>query len=328
MAQTIRIGICGYGNLGKGVEQSISQQTDMSLVAIFSRRGKAGVTPLHSDTKVEHLDKMVDYQNEIDVMILCGGSATDLPEQTPLVSQYFNTIDSFDTHAKIPEHFAAVDRVAQQNQKISIISVGWDPGLFSLNRVLAEAVLPVGETYTFWGKGLSQGHSDALRRIEGVKNAVQYTIPSEQAIMRVRQGEQPQLTIGEKHTRECYVVLTEGADAEIIEQQIKTMPDYFSDYKTSVHFISEEALQKDHQGMPHGGVVLRSGQTANATKQAYEFNLTLGSNPEFTGSVLVAYARAAYRMKRNGQIGAKTVFDVTLNDLSKKSPEDLRRDYL
>lgn len=328
MSQTIRIGICGYGNLGKGVEQSILQQTDMTLVAIFSRRGKVGVTPLDPDTMVEHLDKMVDYQDKIDVMILCGGSATDLPEQTPLVAQYFHTIDSYDTHAKIPEHFAAVDRVAQKNKKISIISVGWDPGIFSMNRVLAEAVLPVGETYTFWGKGLSQGHSDALRRIEGVKHAVQYTIPSEEAINRVREGELPQLTIGEKHTRDCYVVLAEGADAEIIEQQIKTMPDYFSDYKTSVHFISEEAMQTDHQGMPHGGVVLRSGQTGAATKQAYEFNLTLGSNPEFTGSVLVAYGRAAYRMKRNGQFGAKTVFDVTLNDLSKKSPEDLRREYL
>ncbi|MGO4938771.1 diaminopimelate dehydrogenase [Fundicoccus sp. Sow4_D5] len=328
MSQTIRIGICGYGNLGRGVERSISQQADMSLVAIFSRRGKAGVEPLNPLTTVEHLDQMIHYQDKIDVMILCGGSATDLPEQTPMIAQYFNTIDSFDTHAKIPEHFAAVDKIAQKHQHVSIISVGWDPGLFSMNRVLAETVLPVGETYTFWGKGLSQGHSDALRRIEGVKHAVQYTIPSEQAIKRVRQGEQPKLSTGQKHTRECYVVLEAEADAEGIEQEIKAMPDYFAEYETSVQFISEATLLAEHNEMPHGGVVLRSGHTGEETKQTYEFNLTLGSNPEFTGSVLVAYARAAYRMKLKGQVGAKTVFDVTLSELSPKTPETLRKDYL
>lgn len=328
MSQTIRIGICGYGNLGRGVERSISQQADMSLVAIFSRRGKAGVEPLNPLTTVEHLDQMIHYQDKIDVMILCGGSATDLPEQTPMIAQYFNTIDSFDTHAKIPEHFAAVDKIAQKHQHVSIISVGWDPGLFSINRVLAEAVLPVGESYTFWGKGLSQGHSDAVRRIEGVKHAVQYTIPSETAIKRVRQGEQPKLSTGQKHTRECYVVLEAEADAEGIEQEIKAMPDYFAEYETSVQFISEATLLAEHNEMPHGGVVLRSGHTGEETKQTYEFNLTLGSNPEFTGSVLVAYARAAYRMKLKGQVGAKTVFDVTLSELSPKTPETLRKDYL
>lgn len=328
MSQTIRIGICGYGNLGRGVERSIKQQTDMSLVAIFSRRGPAGVKPLDPSTKVEYLDQMVNYQSEIDVMILCGGSATDLPEQTPMVAEYFNTIDSFDTHARIPAHFAAVDQVAQQHGHISIISVGWDPGLFSLNRVLAETVLPVGQTYTFWGKGLSQGHSDAIRRIEGVKNAVQYTVPQAKALESVRQGEQPVLSTGDKHTRECYVVLEEGADGKMIEQQIKDMPDYFADYQTTVHFISEAVLEVDHATMPHGGVVLRSGHTGEGTQQNYEFGLTLESNPEFTGSVLVAYARAAYRMSNRKEKGAKTIFDVTLSDLSTKSPEDLRRDYL
>lgn len=328
MSQTIRIGICGYGNLGRGVERSIRQQTDMSLVAIYSRRGPAGVNPLDPATKVEYLDQMVNYQAEIDVMIICGGSATDLPEQTPLVAQYFNTIDSFDTHARIPEYFATVDQVAQKHEHISIISVGWDPGLFSLNRVLAEAVLPVGQTYTFWGKGLSQGHSDAVRRIEGVKNAVQYTIPQAKALESVRQGEQPVLSTGDKHTRECYVVLETGADAKVIEEQIKSMPDYFSDYQTTVHFISEAVLEADHATMPHGGVVLRSGQTGVGTQQNYEFGLTLESNPEFTGSVLVAYARAAHRMNTRKEKGAKTIFDVTLGDLSNRSPEDLRRDYL
>lgn len=328
MTHTIRIGICGYGNLGKGVERSIQQQADMTLTAIFSRRGNVGIEPLDPATKVEHIDRVVDYQDKIDVMILCGGSATDLPEQTPMLAAYFNTIDSFDTHAKIPEHFAAVDAVAKHSQNISIISVGWDPGLFSMNRVLAEAVLPAGETYTFWGKGLSQGHSDALRRIDGVKNAVQYTIPSEDAMNRVRQGEQPKLSTGDKHTRECYVVLEEGADAADIEQQIKIMPDYFADYQTAVNFISAETLQAEHQGMQHGGVVLRSGRTGENTPQAIEFNLNLGSNPEFTGSVLVAYARAAHRMKAKGQSGAKTVFDVTLGDISAKTPEMLRQDFL
>ena len=328
MTQTIRIGICGYGNLGRGGERSIAQQPDMTLVAIFSRRGQAGVKPLDPATVVEHLDQVILYQDKIDVMILCGGSATDLPEQTPMLARYFNTIDSFDTHAKIPEHFAAVDRIAQTHQHVSIISVGWDPGLFSINRVLAEVVLPLGESYTFWGKGLSQGHSDAVRRIEGVKHAVQYTIPSQDAMDRVRQGEQPQLSTGDKHSRECFVVLEEGADAARIEQAIKTMPDYFVDYETSVQFISEANFMQEHQEMPHGGVVIRSGQTGEQTQQTYEFKLNLGSNPEFTGSVLVAYARAAHKMKQAGQVGAKTVFDVTLGDLSAKSAQDLRKFYL
>lgn len=326
--QAIRIGIIGYGNLGRGVEAAIQRQADMELVAIFSRRGTQGVTPLDKAVKVEHVDDILNYQDRIDVMLLCGGSATDLPEQTPLYTKHFNTIDSFDNHSQIPHHFDTVDEVAQTSGKISIISVGWDPGLFSLNRVLAEAILPQGETYTFWGKGLSQGHSDAIRRIEGVRNGVQYTIPSEDAISQVRQGEQPDLSTSDKHTRECYVVLEEGADAAEIEQTIKRMPAYFSDYDTQVHFIDEETLIRDHSAMPHGGMVIRSGQTGADNPQVYEFNLTLGSNPEFTASVLVAYARAAYRLNQSGQKGARTVFDITLTDLATQSPEELRRRFL
>ena len=328
MKEKIRIGICGYGNLGRGVEYAVKQQTDMELVAVFSRRDPASVQTVAPDTPKFSIDEIARFQDNIDVMILCGGSATDLPKQTPMLAAYFNTIDSFDTHARIPEHFDAVDKVAQASEHVSIISDGWDPGLFSINRVLAEAVLPQGSTYTFWGKGLSQGHSDAIRRLEGVKNGVQYTLPIEEAVEKVRRGEQPELSTSEKHQRECFVVLEEGADALIIEQQIKTMPDYFSDYDTTVHFISEEELKENHSSMPHGGMVMRSGVTGEATQQNFEFNLNLGSNPEFTGSVLVAYARAAYKMKLKGDKGAKTVFDVTLNDLSHQSSEELRKNYL
>ena len=328
MKEKIRIGICGYGNLGRGVEYAVKQQTDMELVAVFSRRDPASVQTVAPDTPKFSIDEIARFQDNIDVMILCGGSATDLPKQTPMLAAYFNTIDSFDTHARIPEHFDAVDKVAQASEHVSIISVGWDPGLFSINRVLAEAVLPQGSTYTFWGKGLSQGHSDAIRRLEGVKNGVQYTLPIEEAVEKVRRGEQPELSTSEKHQRECFVVLEEGDDALIIEQQIKTMPDYFSDYDTTVHFISEEELKENHSSMPHGGMVMRSGVTGEATQQNFEFNLNLGSNPEVTGSVLVAYARAAYKMKLKGDKGAKTVFDVTLNDLSHQSSEELRKNYL
>lgn len=325
----IRIGIMGYGNLGRGVEAAIQRQKDMELVAIFSRRGAQSVTPLDSSVEVRHVDEVLEFRDTIDVMILCGGSATDLPVQTPEFSQYFNTIDSFDNHSQIPHHFEQVDHVAQESGKLSIISVGWDPGLFSLNRVLAETILPDGATYTFWGKGLSQGHSDAVRRIEGVRNGVQYTIPSERAINQVRQGEQPDFSTSDKHTRECYIVLEEGADATEIETTIKTMPGYFADYHTTVHFISDEELSRDHDTMPHGGMVIRSGHTGlDNHPQVYEFNLTLGSNPEYTASVLVAYARAAYRLNQRGEYGARTIFDITMADISPQSPEELRRLFL
>lgn len=325
----IRIGIMGYGNLGRGVEAAIQRQNGMTLVAIFSRRGAQGVSPIDSSVRVLHVDEALAYRDEIDVMILCGGSATDLPIQTPEYSKHFNTIDSFDNHSQIPHHFEQVDNAAQKSGKLSIISVGWDPGLFSLNRVLAEAVLPEGATYTFWGKGLSQGHSDAIRRIDGVKNGVQYTIPSEAAINQVRQGQQPDLTTSDKHTRECYIVLEEDADATEIENTIKTMPGYFADYETTVHFISEDELSLNHNTMPHGGMVIRSGHTGNEHHpQVYEFNLTLGSNPEYTASVLVAYARAAFRLNQRGEKGARTILDITMSDLAPQSPEDLRRFFL
>lgn len=326
--EKVKIGIIGYGNLGRGVEAAIQRQADMELVAIFSRRGAQGVTPLDTKVAVKHVDEILTYKDQIDVMLLCGGSATDLPKQTPLYTEHFNTIDSFDNHSQIPQHFEQVDQVAQKSGKISIISVGWDPGLFSVNRVLAEAVLPQGETYTFWGRGLSQGHSDAIRRIKGVRNGVQYTIPSEDAINQVRRNEQPDLSTSDKHMRECYVVLEEDADAAEIEQTIKTMPTYFADYETSVHFISEEDLNRNHSAMPHGGMVIRSGETGAGHSQVYEFNLTLGSNPEFTASVLVAYARAAYRLNRRGQKGARTIFDISLSDLAAQSPAELRRQFL
>jgi len=328
MGETIKIGIMGYGNLGRGVEASLKQQEDMELVAIFSRRGASGVTPIDSNVKVEHVDAAEDYLDKIDVMVLCGGSATDLPEQTPAYAKLFNTVDSFDTHAKIPEHFKAADEAAKKGNNVSIISVGWDPGLFSMNRVLSEAVLPQGETYTFWGKGLSQGHSDAIRRIPGVKAGVQYTIPIEDAMERGRNGENPELSTNEKHERVCYVVSEEGANQTEIEQTIKTMPNYFADYDTTVYFITEEELERDHSKMPHGGFVIRSGQTGEGNNQLYELSLKLDSNPEFTASVLVAYARAAHRLSKENISGAKTVFDIGLSYVSPKSNEMLRRDYL
>lgn len=326
MTEKIRVGIVGYGNLGRGAELAIKQQPDMELVAVFSRRGK--VDTVDPNVTSLHIDEAKNYQDKIDVMILCGGSATDLPEQTPKFTEMFNTVDSFDTHAKIPEHFAKVDEVAKKNGKISIISVGWDPGLFSINRVMSEAVLMDGNTYTFWGKGLSQGHSDAVRRVEGVKGGVQYTIPSEEAMDRVRRGENPELSTSEKHKRECYVVLEEGADPKKVEETIKTMPNYFDEYDTTVHFITEEELKRDHNAMPHGGFVIHSGKTGAGTNQIIEFSLKLDSNPEFTASVLVAYARAAYRLHKEGQTGAKTVYDIGPGYIHPKSPEQLRKEYL
>lgn len=328
MTKKIRVGIIGYGNLGRGAEASIRQQPDMELVAIFSRRGAEGVQPLDEGTKVEHIDEAVNYAGKIDVMLLCGGSATDLPKQTPFFAEHFNTVDSFDTHANIPAYYDAVHEVSKRSGHTNIISVGWDPGLFSINRVMAEAILPQGETYTFWGKGLSQGHSDAVRRVEGVKAGVQYTIPSEKAIERVRSGENPILETAEKHNRVCYIVPEEGVDEAVLEETIVTMPHYFVDYDTTVHFITEEELERDHQKMPHGGFVIRSGETGDGNKQIYEFSLALDSNPAFTSSVLVAYARAAHRMNQEGRTGAKTVYDVAPTDISADTPEILRRDTL
>ena len=328
MGNKIRVGIVGYGNLGKGVEASIAQQPDMELVAVFSRRNPDSVNVINTNVTVLHIDEAKNYTEAIDVMILCGGSATDLPEQVPAFAEMFNTVDSYDTHAKIPEYFASVDKVAQASGKTSIISVGWDPGMFSMNRVMSEALLPEGETYTFWGKGLSQGHSDAVRRVEGVKNGVQYTIPSETVIEQVRNGENPDVSKSDRHVRTCYIVAEEGADIAEIEQEIKTMPNYFADYETTVHFITEEELQRDHAAMPHGGFVIRSGKTGEGNDQIVEYSLNLGSNPEFTASVVTAYARAAYRMSKEGQKGAKTVYDVAPGYISPKTAEELRRDYL
>lgn len=326
MAEKIRVGIVGYGNLGRGAELAIEQQDDMELVAVFSRRGQ--VDTHNPNVKSVHIDEAKSYQDKIDVMILCGGSATDLPEQTPQFAEMFNTVDSFDTHANIPTYFASVDQVAQESGKVNIISVGWDPGLFSINRVMAEAVLTEGNTYTFWGKGLSQGHSDAVRRVDGVKAGVQYTIPHESAMNRVRRGENPDLSTSEKHQRECYVVLEDGAEAEVVANTIKTMPNYFADYDTTVHFITEEELERDHQAMPHGGFVIHSGKTGAGNDQIVEFGLKLGSNPEFTASVLVAYARAAHRLSQEGQKGAKTVYDIAPGYIHPSSAEALRKEYL
>lgn len=326
MSEKIKVGIIGYGNLGRGAEAAIAQQKDMELVAVFSRRGK--VDTINPDLPSLHIDEAEKYQDEIDVMILCGGSATDLPEQTPHFAAMFNTVDSFDTHAKIPEYYASVDEVAQKSETLSIISVGWDPGLFSINRVMGEAVLAEGETYTFWGKGLSQGHSDAVRRVAGVKDGVQYTLPSEEAMDQVRAGDRPDLTAAERHKRECYVVLEEGAEAEEVAETIKTMPNYFADYDTTVHFISEEELARDHAKMPHGGFVIHSGKTGQGNNQVVEYSLKLESNPEFTASVLVAYARAAHRLYQEGQTGAKTVYDIGPGYIHPDSPSDLRKKYL
>ena len=327
---SIRIGILGYGSLGRGVECAIRQNPDMELAAVFTRRSPETVEILTDGVPVVKADAAKEWTDKIDVLIICGGSATDLPTQTPEYAKMFNVIDSFDTHARIPEHFANVDAAAKAGNKLGIISLGWDPGLFSLNRMYANAVLPQGNDYTFWGKGVSQGHSDAIRRIAGVKDARQYTIPVESSLEAVRNGENPQLTTREKHTRECFVVLEEGADAARVEEEIKTMPNYFDEYDTTVHFISEEELKKNHSGIPHGGFVLRSGKTGWNEENSHliEYRLKLDSNPEFTSCVLVAYARAAYRMAKEGQTGARTIFDIPPAYLSAKSSEELRAHLL
>lgn len=324
----IRVGIAGYGNLGKGVERALRQNDDMTLVAVFSRRDPSQVDVEDKQVKVVKMDEVTSYQDDIDVMILCGGSASDLPKQAPQLAQIFNTVDSYDNHAKIPEYFETVDASSKEAGTTSIISIGWDPGFFSLNRLLGEATLPEGNTYTFWGKGLSQGHSDAVRRVEGVKAGVQYTLPLEEAVNQVRSGENPTLEKKDMHRRECYVVPEEGANKEEIEHKIKTMPHYFADYETTVHFITEEELKREHSAMPHGGFVIRSGKTGEGTNQLMEYSLKLGSNPEFTSSVLVAYARAAYRLNKQGDIGAKTMFDIAPGLLSPKSPAELRKELL
>jgi len=325
MDSKIKIGIVGYGNIGRSVEKAVMQNPDMELVAVFTRRDPKGIDTKASAVSMSDIEK---YKGTIDVMILCSGSATDLPEQGPVISAMFNTVDSFDTHAKIPEYFSKIDEAAQKNGNLSLISTGWDPGLFSLNRLLGEAILPVGNSYTFWGKGVSQGHSDAIRRVKGVKNGIQYTVPIEEALNRVRSGENPQLSTRQKHERICYVVPEEGADLKQIENDIKNMPNYFADYETTVNFITEEELKANHSAMPHGGIVIRTGTTGENTKQIVEFKLELGSNPEFTASVLVAYARAVYRLWKEGRRGACTVFDVPFGYLSPKSAEELRKELL
>lgn len=327
---SIRIGIMGYGNLGRGVECAVRQNPDMELAAVFTRRAPETVNILTKTAAVCRAEDAASWKDKIDVLILCGGSATDLPKQTPEYAKLFNVVDSFDTHARIPEHFANVDAAARESGKIAVISVGWDPGMFSLNRMYANAILPEGKDYTFWGRGVSQGHSDAIRRISGVKDAKQYTIPVESALEAARSGKNPELTTREKHTRECFVVLEEGADAAKVEQEIKTMPNYFADYDTTVHFISQEELDKNHSGIPHGGFVLRSGVTGWEKEHHHliEYSLKLDSNPEFTSSVIVAYARAACRMAKEGQTGCKTVFDIPPAYLSAKSGEELRASML
>jgi len=326
----IKIGIFGYGNLGKGVECAIQQNQDLELTAVFTRRDPQSLSLLTTGVKAYPAVDAPSMKNEIDVMILCGGSATDLPQQTPELAQYFNVVDSFDTHAKIPQHFDAVDKSARQNHHIGIISVGWDPGMFSLNRLYASAILPCGKDYTFWGKGISQGHSDAIRRIEGVKDARQYTIPVEHALEAVRSGSNPELTTRQKHTRECFVVTMPGADQQKIKEAIIHMPNYFADYDTTVHFITEEELHRDHAGIPHGGFVIRSGKTGSSNEHNHiiEYSLKLDSNPEFTASVLTAYARAAYRLNQEGQIGCRSVFDIAPFFLSPLSAAELRRQML
>ncbi|NYT58306.1 diaminopimelate dehydrogenase [Alcaligenaceae bacterium] len=328
MDEKIRVGIVGYGNLGRGVEHAIAQNADMTLVAAFTRRDPGSVKTLNASLPVHALADIADFQNDIDVLVLCGGSKNDLPEQGPALAALFNTVDSYDTHAKIPEYFDVVNKAAESGGNTALISVGWDPGLFSLNRLFGEAVLQQGATYTFWGKGLSQGHSDAVRRVQGVKAAVQYTIPVADAVEQVRSGSLPSLSTRQKHTRDCYVVLETGADAAQVEQAIVTMPDYFADYDTTVSFISEEELKREHGAMPHGGFVIRSGKTGQGSTQVMEYSLKLDSNPEFTSSVLVAYARAAFRLNRQGQSGAKTVFDIAPGLLSPKTPAQLRKELL
>ncbi|GLB62798.1 meso-diaminopimelate D-dehydrogenase [Dietzia sp. NCCP-2495] len=328
MTATIRIGIAGYGNLGRGVEAALAQNPDMTLVGVYTRRAPADVETVNPDTPVYPTDALATNDGSIDVLILCGGSKDDLPVQSPELASRFNIVDSFDTHARIPEHFAAVDAPARAAGTTALISAGWDPGMYSINRVVGEALLPEGDTYTFWGRGLSQGHSDAVRRVPGVAAGVQYTVPSETAISAVRAGDRPTLTTREKHVRECFVVLEEGADPEAVREAIVTMPNYFEPYDTTVTFISAEELARDHRAMPHGGFVIRSGVTGAGNTQSVEYNLTLGSNPEFTAGVLVAYARAVHRLNTSGQSGAVTVFDIAPGLLSPKTPEQLRAEDL
>ncbi len=324
-----KIAIAGYGNLGRGVESAVLKNEDIELYGVFSRRNPSDVKTL-TGAKVYDINDILNHKGKFDVLIICGGSATDLPVQTPLFAKDFNVVDSFDTHAKIPSHFENVDKSAKEGGKVAVISVGWDPGMFSLNRLYGEAILPDGKDYTFWGKGVSQGHSDAIRRIEGVLDAKQYTIPVEDALLAVRSGENPDLTVRQKHKRDCYVVAEEGADKARIENEIKTMPNYFADYDTTVHFITAQEMAKDHSGIPHGGFVIRCGSTGleNQNKHIIEYSLKLDSNPEFTSSVLVAYARAVYRMNQEGQSGCKTVFDIAPSYLSPKSAEELRASLL
>ena len=328
MSIPIRIAITGYGNLGRGAEAAISQSPDLELVAVVTRRDPATVTPANPETPVVHLDDVADLQVLVDVMLCCGGSKEDLPVQGPLLASMFNIVDSYDTHARIPEYFASVDAPARDNNTTAVISTGWDPGLFSINRLIGEAILPEGATYSFWGRGLSQGHSDAVRRVDGVAAGVQYTNPTSDAVARARSGERPELTTRQKHTRHCFVVLTDGADADEVEQAIVTMPDYFVDYDTTVTFIDADTLAAEHDAMPHGGVVIRSASTADGHDHTMQFSLELGHNPSFTAGVVVAYARAAHRMNQGGDFGAKTPFDVAPGLLSPRSPEDLRRDLL
>lgn len=328
VAKKIRIGIAGYGNLGRGVESAIYQNNDMELVGVFTRREPQTVTLIREEASAYHMDDLEQFKDKIDVLILCGGSRDDLPEQGPVLAEYFTTVDSFDNHADIPVYFEKLDQVAKPNDKTAVLAVGWDPGMFSVNRLLGEAILAEGTTYTFYGKGLSQGHSAAVRRVPGVKDAVQYTVPNEEAINKVRSGELPELTTREEHTRECFVVLEEGADPKAIEEAIVTMPNYFTSHDTTVHFITEEELARDHSSMPHGGFVIRSGKTGEGTNQVIEYKLQLDSNPEFTSSVLVAYARAAYRLNQQGDYGAKTAFDIAPGLLSPKSAADLRKEML
>ncbi len=327
---SIRIGIYGYGNLAKGVECAVKQNKDMDLVAVFTRRQPETVKILTDGVPVMHADDAIKMVDKIDVMIICGGSAKDLPTQTPMLSQYFNVVDSFDTHAKIPEHFSNVDAIAQKYNKVAVISAGWDPGMFSINRLYAGAILVDGRDYTFWGKGVSQGHSDAIRRVDGVENGKQYTIPVESALEKVRSGSCPELTTREKHVRECFVVAKDGADKTKIEEEIKTMPNYFADYDTTVHFISQEEFDKNHKGIPHGGFVIRTGKTGinGENNHIIEYSLKLDSNPEFTSSVLVACARAVYKMSKEGSCGCKTVFDIPPSYLSQKTAEELRKELL
>lgn len=326
----IRIGIVGYGNLGRGTELALRQNPDMELVCVFTRRNPSDLKIMTENVPVYSINDIAEHKNDIDVLILCGGSATDLPVQGPKLAEMFCTIDSFDTHAKIPEYFASVDEAAKKGGNVSIISVGWDPGMFSVNRLYGSCILPEGKDYTFWGKGVSQGHSDAIRRVEGVVDGKQYTIPVEAAIEAVRSGANPELTTRQKHIRECFVVAEEGADKAKIEAEIKNMPNYFADYDTTVHFISQEELNRDHSGIPHGGFVIRSGKTGvnGETSHIVEYNLKLGSNPEFTSSILVAYARAAYKLHKEGTNGAKTVFDIAPAYLSPKSCSELRATML